>query len=118
MLDPDASALLARVLAETRAGRLAWVEDDDGYFRAELGDNSTPLLIRRLYFEAANQIGADPYFVEFSMTGWNARFAITNDSEGWRAINAILDAAFPNWELPDPKRALAILDLKLGKMDE
>jgi hypothetical protein len=49
------------------------------------------------------------------MAGWNARFTITNDSEGWRAIREILDAGFPDgsW-LPDPKYALAQLDLKLG----
>ena len=113
MLDPDAAALLARVLVETQSGRLKWTKDDDGYFRAEIGNGAEPILIRRMYVEATNQIGADPYFVEFHITGWKARFAIVEDSDGWRAVREILDAAFPEGWLPDPKSALALLDLKL-----
>ena len=52
-----------------------------------------------MFMEAANRIGTDPYFVEFQMPFRNARFAITDDSEGWKAIRAILNAAFPDgWE--------------------
>ncbi len=117
MLDPDSAALLARVLAETRSGRLKWQLDADDYFRAEVGTNAQPVLIRRMFIEATNQVGADPYFVEFSLAGWSARFAITDDSDGWRAVREILDAAFPEGWLPDPKQALAQLELKLGQED-
>lgn len=117
MLETDAAALLTRVLAETRAGRLKWQQDADDYYRAEVGTNAQPVLIRRLFIEATNQVGADPYFVEFSVAGWNARFAITEDSDGWRAIREILDAAFPGGWLPDPKKALAQLEWKLGQRD-
>jgi hypothetical protein len=116
MLDADSKALLERVLAETRSGRLRWTRDADDYYRAEVGINATPILIRRIFLEATNQVGADPYFVEFSMAGWNARFAITNDSDGWRAVQRILNAAFPDggW-LPDARQALAQFNLKLGE---
>jgi hypothetical protein len=118
MLDPDSAAVLARVLSETRSGRLKWTHDADDYFRAELGVNAQPILIRRMFIEAANQVGADPYFVEFRMAGWNARFTITDDSEGWRVIREILSAGFPGdtW-LPDPKYALAQLELKIGTIN-
>ena len=43
MLDPDAAALLSRVLAETRAGRLKWERDADDYFRAKVGTNARQL---------------------------------------------------------------------------
>lgn len=117
MLDPDAADLLARVLAETKSGRLKWQRDADDYFRAEVGVNAQPILIRRMFLEATNQVGADPYFVEFSMAGWNARFAITEDSDGWRAVRGILEAAFAGEWLPNPKQALAHLELKLRQTD-
>jgi hypothetical protein len=113
MIDPDSAALLARVLAETRSGRLKWERDADDYFRAEVGVNAQPILIRRMFIEATNQTGADPYFVEIRMAGWNARFAMTDDSDGWRLVREILEAAFPGGWLPDPKVALAQLELKL-----
>jgi hypothetical protein len=114
MLDADSAAVLQRVLAETQSGRLKWERDADGYFRAEIGASVQPILIRRMFLEATNQVGADPYFVEFSLAGWNARFAITEDSEGWRRIREILNAAFPEGWLPNPKAALAHLDLALS----
>lgn len=117
MLDPDSAALLARVLAETRAGRLKWERDPDDFYRAEVGTNAQPILIRQMFIEATNQVGADPYFVEVRMAGWNARFAITEDSEGWRAVREILEAAFPGRWLPTAKQALAQLELKLGNRD-
>lgn len=70
-------------------------------------------MIRRMFIEATNQIGADPYFVELSMPFWNTRFAITDDSDGWRAIRGILNAAFPGgWE-GGAAQALRHLELKL-----
>lgn len=114
MLEPDVAKLLTRILELTRSEKLRWNKDPDGYFRAEVGVNASPILIRQLYFETANQIGADPYFVELSLAGWNGRFAITEDSDGWRAVREILNAAFPNGWKPDPQHALAELDLKLS----
>ena len=118
MLDTDVAALLARILELTQSGRLKWSEDADGCFRADVGINATPILIRRLYIEATNQIGADPYFVQLSMAGWNGRFAITDDSAGWRAVREILSAAFPKGWKTKPLQALALLNLKIGTSSE
>jgi hypothetical protein len=117
MLDPDSAALLDRVLTETQSGRLKWKQGADDYFTAEVGTNASKIYIRRMFIEATNQTGADPYFVEISVAGWNARFAITDDSDGWRAVREILNAAFPNGWLPNPKVALAQLELKLRQQD-
>ena len=113
MLEDDAATLLERLRVETTLGRLVWVEDADGYFVARFGDEEQNILIRRMFMEATNQIGADAYFVEVSMPFWNARFAITDDSEGWRAIRAILDAAFPKGWGGGATQGLRHLDLKL-----
>ncbi len=115
MLNPETATLLERILELTQSGQLQWNQDADGYYRAEVGIDATPVLIRRINFEAANQTGADPYFVEISLAGWSGRFAITEDSDGWRAVREILNSAFPNGWLPDPRRALAMLDLKLRR---
>ncbi len=114
MLDDDEAALLSRVCEETKKGRLAWVQDADGYFVATFGHEDQKILIRQMFIEATNQIGADPYFVEFSMPFWNARFAITDDSDGWRAIRAILDAAFPTGWHKSARQACGHLELKLS----
>ena len=88
-------------------------DDPDGYFVARFGAEEQRILIRRMFIEAANQIGADPYFVELSMPFWNARFTITDDSDGWRAIRGILHAAFPGgWE-SGAAQALRHLELKM-----
>jgi hypothetical protein len=114
MLEPDAAKLLERLFEETQAGRLKWVKDDDDWFSAEVGTNVQPILIRRMYIEATNQVGGDPYFVELKMTGWNARFAIVDDSDGWQAVARILDAAFPDGWHSDAKNALETFDLKFN----
>lgn len=118
MLDSDTAALLARILAETKAGRLLWQPDKFDDFYAFLGTNVQPIHIRRKFIEATNQVGADPYFVELSLAGWTGRFPIANDSDGWRAVREILDAAFPNsgWQ-STPKRALDQLEVALEQED-
>ncbi|HEX5444437.1 MAG TPA: hypothetical protein VFW87_11430 [Pirellulales bacterium] len=114
MLDDDAAALLQRLREETATGRLVWAEDADGCFVAHFGPEKQQILIRRMFFEATNQIGADPYFVELSMPFWNARFTITEDSDGWRAIRDILNAAFPGgWE-SGAARAIRHLEMKMS----
>jgi len=118
MLKPEEKALLERLFDETNSGRLKWTKDDEGYFLAEVGTNVQPILIRRMYIEATNQVGGDPYFVELSMAGWNARFAIVDDSEGWQAIRRILGAAFPGDWRSDARHALEIFDLEFCPTDE
>lgn len=114
MLEPDTAALLEAILKETQAGRLKWTHRDDDCWVAEVGINVTPISIWRSYLEAANQVGADPYFINIMMNGWNARFAIVDDSDGWRAIKAILAAAFPDYWRSTATSALALFNLKLG----
>jgi hypothetical protein len=106
MLDPDAETLLRRILDATKAGRLRWATEPDGYHSAPIGPAGESILIRRMFLEATNQVGADPYFVELSMPGWNARFAIVEDSDGWRLVRAILDAGLPHGWSSSPRRAL------------
>lgn len=118
MLDSDAAAVLRRLLEETEQGRLIWTEQMDGYFVTTFGLDEQKILIRRMFIEATNQIGADPCFVELSLPFWNTRFAITDDSEGWKAIRAILNAAFPpGWE-GGASKALKHLDLNLPTRTE
>jgi hypothetical protein len=112
MLSLDAAKLLKRILDETRAGRLRWRKDDEDYFIADVGVNVQPISIRRMFLEATNQVGADPYFVEVRMSGWNAKFAIVDDSEGWLAVRQILEAAFPGEWGSDAKHALEIFEFK------
>jgi len=114
MLEPDTAALLETILKETQSGRLKWTHRDDDCWAAEVGANVTPILIWRSYIEASNQVGADPYFINIMMSGWNARFAIVNDSDGWRAVRAILEAAFPGSWATSAASALAQLKFKLG----
>jgi hypothetical protein len=113
MLDANANEVLSRILVATECGRLVWQEDADGWFSAQIGSHNEKILIRRMFIEATNQIGADPYFVQFSMPGWNTRFAITGDSDGWRAISKILNAAFPEGWDSGARGAIAYLDLQL-----
>ncbi len=117
MLDPSHKTVLLRILDATVTGSLVWQKDPDGYFVAPIGCHNDRILIRRMYLEAASQIGADPYFVEFTMPGWNARFPIVDDSDGWRAIAAILNAAFPNGWQSAAEQAIEFLDLHLPRRD-
>ena len=112
MLPPDDAALLQRIYEETKAGRLQWQRDDEDYFTAEVGVNVQRISIRRMWIEATNQIGADPYFVEVMMSGWNTRYAIVGDSDGWQAVRRILEAAFPGSWGSDAQHALEIFERK------
>jgi hypothetical protein len=112
VLPPDHAAILQRIYEETKAGRLQWQRDDEDYFTAEVGTNVQPILIRRMWIAATNQVGADPYFVEVKMSGWNTRYAIVGDSEGWQAVRRILEAAFPGSWGSDAEHALEIFERK------
>ncbi len=114
MLDAVSITVLDRLREATDQGRLVWREDADGYFVADIGDEGQAVTIRRMFVEATNQIGADPYFVELKMPGWGTRFPIAGDSDGWKKMVAILQAAFPDhWEQPSAADALKFLDLLL-----
>lgn len=66
-----------------------------------------------LYFEATNQIGADPAMFEFSMPGMNGKFAF--GTEGANLFFDLLEAAFPEkWNQHDNNYALQFLDKIIG----
>ena len=71
MLDPDSAALLARVLTETRSGRLKWQQDADDYFRAEVGTNAQPVLIRRMFIVSGTAPKAEQWHVFGYLNGPN-----------------------------------------------
>ena len=50
------------------------------------------ILIRKMYYEATNQIGADPRAIELHMPCLNAVFIC--GTEGWNLCFELLDAAF------------------------
>ena len=104
--------ILARILAATEEGRLEWHQEFDGWYSAAIGKHNERILIRRMFIEATNQVGADPYFVQFSMPGWNGRYAIVDDSEGWQWIRRILEAGIGGWD-EDYSRTLDYLDIHL-----
>jgi hypothetical protein len=106
---------LQRIIEATQKHKLTWEEHFDGWYCAEIGTHNEKVLIRRMFIEAANQVGADPYFVEFSMPGWNTRFAITGDSEGWRSVKQILGAAFEGKWSNSVERATSFLGVHLPR---
>lgn len=104
--------IFSRIVAATKDGRLDWREEFDGYYSAAIGTHNEKILIRRMFIEATNQAGADPYFVEFSIPGWKGRFAIVDDSEGWQWIKRILEAGIGGWGA-EHNRTLDYLDVHL-----
>ncbi len=105
-------SILSRILAATQDGRLQWHQEFDGWYSAAIGTHNERILIRRMFVEAANQVGADPYFVEFSMPGWSARYAIVDDSEGWQWIRQILEAGVGGFD-NDLTATIEYLDVHL-----
>lgn len=114
-LREDQLTILSRILAATEAGQLKWHQEGDGWYSAVVGTHNERIIIRRMFIEATNQVGADPYFVEFSMPGWNGRYAIVDDSDGWQWIRRILEAGVGGWET-NYKRTLAYLDMHLPEL--
>ncbi len=96
--------VLRHILNATRQGLLTWKKERDAqsdWYSAELGERS--IMFRYLYYEATNQIGADPCAIDFHMYGMNARFAF--GTAGWGLIEEILAAAFPSWYEQHPHAA-------------
>ena len=99
--------LLRRILDATREGLIIWREEQDGWFAADVG--GCRLLFRHLYYEATNQIGADPLAIELSMPGRNAAFFA--GTEGYALFEEILGMAFDKWRTTgDPSDALRRLE--------
>ena len=67
MTDTNKIKVIKRLLDATRAGRIAWVREDQyqKWFSTELGDRE--ICFRFLYLEACNQDGADRYAIELFM---------------------------------------------------
>ncbi len=81
--------LLRRLLQLTKSKLIEWNKDDDGWYSARL--HSHFICFRFLFYEATNQLGADPRFIEFSMPGINAVFAF--GTEGADLLLEILSVA-------------------------
>ena len=96
--------VLRHILDATKQGLLTWKKERDAqseWYTAELGER--PIMFRFLYYEATNQVGADPCVIDFKTYGMNARFAF--GTEGWSFIEEILAAAFPGWRDYNPDAA-------------
>ena len=73
----DTLAILERILAATRVGKLTWVDDVNDWRKTEIGnDDYNSISYRFRYIEAPPQVGADPYMLEMMMPGLNAGFFI------------------------------------------
>ena len=108
--------IFSRILAATEDGRLTWHKEFDGWYSAAIGKQNERILIRRMFIETTNQVGADPYFVEFSMPGWNARYAIVDDSEGWMWIRRILESGIGGFD-DDLSATIEYLDVHLPERE-
>ena len=111
-LTEEQRTILRRILAATEDGRLKWHQEFDGWYSANIGSHYEKIIIRRMFIEATNQVGAAPYFVQFSMPGWNGRYAIVDDSEGWQWIRRILEAGIGGWDT-EYERTIEYLDIHL-----
>ncbi len=115
MGDSAENLLLDRLVERTKAGRVVWREEVDGWFTAEIG-GTFPARFRFLYFEATNQIGADPLAIQLMMPGWNGVYFA--GTEGFQCFREILAIAFEGWRpAPDPREALRLLDEGLRERD-
>ncbi|MAP08511.1 MAG: hypothetical protein CMM00_06715 [Rhodopirellula sp.] len=76
-------AILERILAATRAGKLTWVDDVNDWRKTGIGNDSS-ISYRFRYIEAPPQVGADPYMLEMMMPGLNAGFFI--GTEGYALL--------------------------------
>jgi hypothetical protein len=105
--------ILEEILKATRAQRMIWRVEKlpDTWYTATLGDQD--ISFRLCWYEATNQIGADPRMFEFSMPELNAIFAF--GTEGADLLFEILGEAFSSWVgHNNPKRAFDWLTRQLN----
>ena len=95
-LTEEQRTIIRRILAATEDGRLKWHQEFDGCYSPNIGTDNEKIIIRRMFIEATNQVGADPYFVQFSMPGWNGRYAVVDDSEGWQSFESQVSSTEAN----------------------
>ena len=96
-------SVLNLLLEATKFKALTWEKSVDGlsdWYCAKLGGRE--IAFRQLYFEATNQIGADPYMFDLHMPGLNDCFAC--GTEGYRLMMEILGAAFSEWKKSSSNR--------------
>ena len=101
-------SVLKLLLEATKSKALTWEKSVDGlsdWYCAKLGGRE--IAFRQLYFEATNQIGADPYMFDLHMPGLNDCFAC--GTEGYRLMMEILGAAFSEWNDTMPDAAIRFL---------
>ena len=104
--------ILQRIIDATRAGVIKWEDEDaHGWYSTKLAERQIDF--RMLWYEATNQIGADPGMFEFCMPGWNSKFAF--GTQGSDLLFDLLVAAFPTkWKARELTFAIAFLDEHLG----
>jgi hypothetical protein len=112
-------AVLEVLLEATKSKALTWEKSVEGvsdWYCTELAGRA--ICFRQLYFEATNQIGADPYMFDLHMPGLNDCFAC--GTEGYYLMLEILGAAFEEWRSDrDNEFALRFLRESLaGKLDD
>jgi len=91
MLHERNLAILQRLHEATVSKAITWsVADAQGWHCCKLGGQE--ICFRFLYFEATNQVGADPQMFDFMMPGCNARFAC--GTKGFDLLLEIMSAAF------------------------
>ena len=104
----DTLAILERILAATRAGKLTWCDDVNDWRQAEIGDYKySSISYRFRYIEAPPQVGADPYILELMMPGLNASFFI--GTEGYELLFDI-QVASTGGDARDADNAVDFLD--------
>jgi len=103
--------VLKRLYAATEAKRITWTEGktEDGFgdkcYTAVVGGRE--IWFRSLYYEATNQIGADPLAIELQMPGLHTKFAI--GTKGNDILMEVLACAFA-WDIYDRLDPLGVLD--------
>ena len=77
------------------------------------------IVVRFLYFEATNQVGADRHSMQLSMPGLSAFFAA--GTEGYNVLLEVFSAAFDSWAEAHGdtgEYALEYLDKAMSSLDQ
>lgn len=112
MIHDEELLILKRIVRATESGAIHWDDEDaHGWYSCDLAGRQ--IIFRLLWFEATNQIGADPGMFQFSMPGWNSKFAF--GTQGADLLFDLLAAAFPTkWKKHELIFATTFLDEHLG----